>query len=242
SYGRYRSGVVRIDGREVSLPTVLSAIENRIAYVPEDRKALGLNLLDSILGTIQAANLPRIAKAGVIDQDAAFVAAESYRKAFSIKAPSVHEGVAKLSGGNQQKVLLAKWMYTEPELLILDEPTRGIDVGAKRAVYDLMRELTASGVAVLFISSELPEVVAMADRVLVMRDGRLAGELPAGSDEETVMALATGAGEDTSGEHVQVDLEALADADDLPGAEPATTPDGPPASAQHPTDGPQEDR
>ncbi|MGO3814614.1 MAG: ATP-binding cassette domain-containing protein, partial [Cellulosimicrobium funkei] len=153
-------------------------------------------------------------------------------------ASSQEAEVQYLSGGNQQKVVLAKWLVTDPQVIVLDEPTRGIDVGAKRAVYDLMRELTANGVAVLFISSELPEVVAMADRVLVMRDGRLAGELPAGSDEETVMALATGAGEDTSGEHVQVDLGALADADDLPGADPGTTP----RSAPHAPDGPKEHR
>ena len=101
--------------------------------------------------------------------------------------------VQYLSGGNQQKVVLAKWLVTEPRVIVLDEPTRGIDVGAKRAVYDLMRALTADGVAVLLISSELPEVVAMADRILVLRDGRIAGELPGGSDEETIMALATGA-------------------------------------------------
>ncbi|MFB8227958.1 multiple monosaccharide ABC transporter ATP-binding protein [Cellulosimicrobium sp. NPDC055967] len=193
SYGRYKSGVVRIDGREVSLPTVLSAIENRIAYVPEDRKALGLNLLDTILGTIQAANLPRIAKAGVIDRDAAFVAAESYRKAFSIKAPSVHEGVSKLSGGNQQKVLLAKWMYTEPELLILDEPTRGIDVGAKYEIYGLVQKLADAGRGVVVISSELPELLGLCDRIYTVFEGRITGEVP-GSEatQEGLMRLMTG--------------------------------------------------
>jgi len=193
SYGRYKSGVVRIDGREVSLPTVLSAIENRIAYVPEDRKALGLNLLDSILGTIQAANLPRISKGGVIDRDAAFVAAESYRKAFSIKAPSVHEGVAKLSGGNQQKVLLAKWMYTEPELLILDEPTRGIDVGAKYEIYGLVQKLADAGRGVVVISSELPELLGLCDRIYTVFEGRITGEVT-GSEatQEGLMRLMTG--------------------------------------------------
>jgi putative multiple sugar transport system ATP-binding protein len=184
---------VRIDGREVSMPTVLSAIENRIAYVPEDRKSLGLNLLDTILGTIQAANLPRIAKAGVIDQDAAFVAAESYRKAFSIKAPSVHEGVAKLSGGNQQKVLLAKWMYTEPELLILDEPTRGIDVGAKYEIYGLVQKLADAGRGVVIISSELPELLGLCDRIYTVFEGRITGDVP-GSEatQEGLMRLMTG--------------------------------------------------
>ena len=110
-----------------------------------------------------------------------------------VVATSQDAEVQYLSGGNQQKVVLAKWLVTEPRVIVLDEPTRGIDVGAKRAVYDLMRTLTADGTAVLLISSELPEVVAMADRILVVRDGRIAGELPGGSDEAAIMALATGA-------------------------------------------------
>ena len=179
------------------MPTVLSAIENRIAYVPEDRKSLGLNLLDTILGTIQSANLPRIAKAGVIDRDAAFVAAEGYRKAFSIKAPSVHEGVAKLSGGNQQKVLLAKWMYTEPELLILDEPTRGIDVGAKYEIYGLVQKLADAGRGVVVISSELPELLGLCDRIYTVFEGRITGEVSrADATQEGLMRLMTGAQSD----------------------------------------------
>src|SRR5690606_22026334 len=128
SYGVYRSGSVRMNGEEIHLPTVESAIEHGLAYVPEDRKTLGLNLLDTIRRTVVSARLGKIVRNKLVDDDAEFAAAEGYRKSLRIKTPSVNEGVVKLSGGNQQKVVLAKWMFTEPELLILDEPTRGIDV------------------------------------------------------------------------------------------------------------------
>ena len=145
SYGRYLGGQVVINGKPVQLATVQQAIDHKIAYVPEDRKALGLNLLDTIQDTIVSADLAKIARRGVVDADAAYLAAEEYRSSLRIKANSVREGVVKLSGGNQQKVLLGKWMFTEPELLILDEPTRGIDVGAKYEIYGLVQRLADAG-------------------------------------------------------------------------------------------------
>ncbi len=230
----FTRGRVLVGGKPVDVRSPRQAVRAGLALVTEDRKAEGLALGQSIL-----ANARLVLDAVVPGQaDRRARRIPGILSSLELVASSQEAEVQYLSGGNQQKVVLAKWLVTDPQVIVLDEPTRGIDVGAKRAVYDLMRELTANGVAVLFISSELPEVVAMADRVLVMRDGRLAGELPAGSDEETVMALATGAGEDTSGEHVQVDLGALADADDLPGADPGTTP----GNAPHAPDGPKEHR
>jgi putative multiple sugar transport system ATP-binding protein len=193
SYGRFKGGTVRMNGQEISLPTVQSAIDHGIAYVPEDRKALGVNLLDTILDTIVAANLPKISTATVIDRDAAFLAAESYRTSLGVKARSVYEGVAKLSGGNQQKVLLGKWMFTEPELLILDEPTRGIDVGAKFEIYRLIQQMADSGRGVVLISSELPELLGLCDRIYTVFEGRITGDVPgAEASQESLMHLMTG--------------------------------------------------
>ncbi len=192
SYGRYLSGSIRMDGEEISVPDVLSAIRHRIAYVSEDRKTLGLNLLDTIKETVISANLPRVSKASVIDDDAAFLAAEEYRKSFGIKTPSVRDGISTLSGGNQQKALLAKWMFTEPELLLLDEPTRGIDVGAKYEIYQVINELAASGKAVLVISSELPELLGICDRIFAMSQGRITGVVErAEATQERLMQLMT---------------------------------------------------
>jgi putative multiple sugar transport system ATP-binding protein len=184
-----------MDGKQISMPDVLSAIKQRVAYVSEDRKALGLNLLDTIQETVIAANLPRVAKRTVISDDEAYLAAEEYRKSLSIKTPSVRAGVAKLSGGNQQKVLLAKWMFTEPELLILDEPTRGIDVGAKYEIYGLIQRLADSGKGVVVISSELPELMGLCDRIYTVFEGRVTGEIRgADATQEELMRLMTGTG------------------------------------------------
>ncbi|MBD8078263.1 multiple monosaccharide ABC transporter ATP-binding protein [Cellulosimicrobium arenosum] len=194
SYGRFLSGSVRIDGETVSLPSVLAAVKHGIAYVPEDRKSLGLNLLDTIQDTVIAANLPRVTRRGSINDDEAYLAAESYRKSLGVKAPTVKEGVVKLSGGNQQKVLLAKWMFTEPELLILDEPTRGIDVGAKYEIYGLIQQLADQGKGVVVISSELPELLGICDRIYTVTEGRVTGDVPgADATQEGLMRLMTGA-------------------------------------------------
>jgi len=193
SYGRFLRGTVEINGKEVSLHTVQQAIDNKIAYVPEDRKALGLNLLDSIEDTVVAAGLHKISKYGVIEPTAAHVAAEGYRKSLNIRTPSVTQGVAKLSGGNQQKVLLGKWMFPEPDLLILDEPTRGIDVGAKYEIYGLIQRLADEGKGVIVISSELPELLGLADRIYTIFEGAITGVVErADANQENLMRLMTG--------------------------------------------------
>ncbi|MFV0634570.1 ATP-binding cassette domain-containing protein [Demequina sp.] len=192
SFGLYRSGRVRIGGQEVHLPTVESAIKHGLAYVPEDRKTHGLNLLDSIRDTIVSADLSRITPRFLLDENLEYQAAERYRQSLRIKTPDVNRGVATLSGGNQQKVVLGKWMFTEPEMLILDEPTRGIDVGAKYEIYTLINKLADDGKGVLLISSELPELLGMCDRIYTVCEGRITGELPAAqADQESLMRLMT---------------------------------------------------
>ena len=177
NYGIFRGGTLKIKGKEVKINSVESAIKHGIAYVPEDRKNLGLNLLDSIRQTIVSADLDRIIKRGLLSFEEEQKAAEKYRESVRIKAPSVDVGGNTLSGGNQQKVVLSKWMYTEPDVLILDEPTRGIDVGAKYEIYKLIHELADQGKAVVLVSSELPELLGMADRIYTIFEGSITGEL-----------------------------------------------------------------
>lgn len=192
SYGIYRSGKTFLNGEEIVLPTVSAAIEKGISYVPEDRKVFGLNLLDSVRSTIVSAKLDKIVDRFLIDNEQEFEAAEHYRKSLRIKTRSVNDGVAELSGGNQQKVVLGKWMYPDPELLILDEPTRGIDVGAKFEIYLLINALAASGRGVVLISSELPELLGMCDRIYTVCEGRITGDIPRDrADQETLMRLMT---------------------------------------------------
>ncbi|GIG23818.1 multiple monosaccharide ABC transporter ATP-binding protein [Cellulomonas denverensis] len=193
SYGRWRGGQILIDGKPVELTTVQQAIDHGIAYVPEDRKIQGLNLLDSILDTIVSADLKRITKHRVLDTDLATIASEHYRTSLNIKTPSVREGVVKLSGGNQQKVLLGKWMFPEPGLLILDEPTRGVDVGAKYEIYGLVQRLADEGKGVVVISSELPELLGLCDRIYTIFEGRITGVLDREqANQEDLMRLMTG--------------------------------------------------
>ena len=175
--GIYRGGTIKIKGREVKLNSVETAIKNGLAYVPEDRKNLGLNLLDSIRKTIVSADLDKITKSGLLDLNDEKKAAEEYRKSLKIKTANVEAGVTTLSGGNQQKVVLSKWMFTEPDILILDEPTRGIDVGAKYEIYKLIHQLADEGKAVILVSSELPELLGMADRIYTIFEGTITGEL-----------------------------------------------------------------
>jgi putative multiple sugar transport system ATP-binding protein len=177
SYGLYERGQILINGQERHLPTVAAAIRQGLAYVTEDRKTLGLNLLDDIKTTTVAANLGRVSRHGVIDRAREVAVAEDYRRSLRVKAASVNAGVGQLSGGNQQKVILAKWLFTEPELLILDEPTRGIDVGAKHEIYALIRQLAAQGKGVILISSELPELLGLADRIHTLCEGAITGAL-----------------------------------------------------------------
>ena len=176
SYGIYERGQIFLHGKEIAPKNVTEAIESGMAYVTEDRKALGLNLLDDIKITVTSAELKKIATAiGVYDRSAEFHAAEKYRKDLRIKTPNVNTGVNTLSGGNQQKVVVGKWLFTDPELLILDEPTRGIDVGAKYEIYQIINELADAGKAVMVISSELPELLGICDRIYTLCEGAITG-------------------------------------------------------------------
>ena len=192
SYGTVISGQVLKDGKEIKTDTVKHAINHGLGYVSEDRKALGLNLLDTIKRTTVSAELENISTAGVVDPVAEYETAEKYRKLLRTKASSVEEGVSKLSGGNQQKVVLAKWMFTDPDLLILDEPTRGIDVGAKFEIYGIIQQLAAQGKGIVLISSELPELLGLSDRIYTIFEGQITNELPVErADPETLMRSMT---------------------------------------------------
>ena len=192
SYGTFKSGQIVKDGKEVTFRSVPQAIDAGLAYVTEDRKSLGLNLLDDIKTTTVSANLRKITHNLVVDNDEEFRVAEEYRKSLRTKTPSVNEGVAKLSGGNQQKVVLAKWMFTDPDLLILDEPTRGIDVGAKYEIYGIIQKLADQGKGVIVISSELPELLGLSDRIYTIFEGSITGELTREhASQESLMKLMT---------------------------------------------------
>lgn len=177
SYGTWLSGQIRKDGHDIELKTVSDAIKAGLAYVSEDRKAIGLNLLDDIKTSMVAAKLSKISRYGVLDQVKEHTFAESYRQSLRVKTPTVDEGVSKLSGGNQQKVVLAKWMFTDPDLLILDEPTRGIDVGAKYEIYGIIQKLADQGKGVIVISSELPELIGLCDRIYTVFEGTITGNI-----------------------------------------------------------------
>ncbi|TFD79863.1 multiple monosaccharide ABC transporter ATP-binding protein [Cryobacterium fucosi] len=196
SYGTNISGRVYKNGEEISVRTVDEAIRNGIAYATEDRKKYGLNLIGDITVNVSAAALATLAKYGVIDRHREYKVAESYRTRMNIKAPTVSAITGKLSGGNQQKVVLSKWIFAGPDILFLDEPTRGIDVGAKYEIYGIINELAAAGKAVVVISSELPELLGISDRIYAISDGRITGEV-AGVDatQESLMHYMT-AGKD----------------------------------------------
>ncbi|WP_142061655.1 multiple monosaccharide ABC transporter ATP-binding protein [Pseudarthrobacter sp. B4EP4b] len=194
SYGRFIDGHIYKDGKEVVLKNVRHAIDAGLGYVTEDRKSLGLNLLDDIKTTTVAANLRKISHNYVVDPNQEFTVAEQYRKSLRTKTPSVEEGVAKLSGGNQQKVVLSKWMFTDPDLLILDEPTRGIDVGAKYEIYGIIQQLANQGKGVIVISSELPELLGLSDRIYTIFEGAITGVLTKEeASQESLMKLMTSA-------------------------------------------------
>jgi len=197
SYGRYLSGTIRMHGKEIELRSVPDAIAHGISYVTEDRKALGLNLLDDIQTTVVSADLKKVKPGMALDDTLIHQAGEKARRSMRIKAKSVSVGVAKLSGGNQQKALLGKWLFPEPELLIVDEPTRGIDVGAKYEIYGLLNDLASAGKGVVVISSELPELLGLCDRIYTIFEGAITGVLERGeADQERLMRLMTGVGVD----------------------------------------------
>ena len=178
SYGQGISGTVRIDGADVDVSTIDKAIAAGIAYVTEDRKQLGLVLGEDIAKNTTLANLPGVSTATVIDEDAEHRVASGYRSKMRIRSFGVAQQTVNLSGGNQQKVVLSKWLFTQPKVLILDEPTRGIDVGAKYEIYSIINTLADEGRGVLVISSEMPELLGLCDRIYVMNEGRFVGEFP----------------------------------------------------------------
>jgi len=182
SYGTNISGELYLNGKKINLKDVRSAINHKIAYVTEDRKGDGLVLSDTIRMNTTLANLKRTGMFGlVIDKDREISFAGEYKTRFGVKSKDIEQHADSLSGGNQQKLLLAKWMFAEPDILILDEPTRGIDVGAKYDIYNIINGLVAEGKSVLLISSDMPELLGMCDRIYIMNEGRIVGEL--GSQE-----------------------------------------------------------
>ncbi|MDS9466717.1 sugar ABC transporter ATP-binding protein [Paracoccus sp. MBLB3053] len=203
SVGDFRKGSVKIHGKDVDVSTVSKAIKAGLAYVTEDRKSLGLVLDDSIRRNIPLANLAGVSRRGVIDRHKEGQIAQDYRKAINIRAPSIDQATVNLSGGNQQKVVLSKWLFSEPEILILDEPTRGIDVGAKYEIYTIIRDLAATGKSIIVISSEMPELLGITDRVLVMNEGRLVGEMPTSeATQERIMSVIINSGHDLTEEDI----------------------------------------
>ncbi|GLR95340.1 sugar ABC transporter ATP-binding protein [Bradyrhizobium liaoningense] len=176
SWGTTISGSLRLEGREMVLPSVASAIDAGLAYVTEDRKQLGLILADDVRKNITLASLDQIAPRRVIDDIAELKVASDYRGRMRIRCSDVYQETGQLSGGNQQKVVLSKWLMTDPKVLILDEPTRGIDVGAKYEIYCIINELAEAGRGVVVISSEMPELLGICDRICVMNDGAFVGE------------------------------------------------------------------
>lgn len=192
SYGTKISGSLKLNGEEVHLKNVRDAIHHKLAYVTEDRKGNGLILSNPIKINTTLANLDAVSKHGVIDQDEEYAVAVDYKEKLHTKCPTVEQNVGNLSGGNQQKVLLAKWMFADPDVLILDEPTRGIDVGAKNEIYKLMNQLAAEGKAIIMISSEMTEILRMSDRIVVMCEGKKTGELDISeATQENIMNMAT---------------------------------------------------
>ena len=198
SYGSGITGTMTIHGKEVNLNTPREAIEAKLAYVTEDRKGNGLVLSNPIRVNSSLANMKDVSEKGVIDVDKEYAVAVEYKDKLKTKTPTVEQNVGNLSGGNQQKVLLAKWMFTNPDILILDEPTRGIDVGAKYEIYCIINDLVKEGKSVVMISSELPEVLGMSDRIYIMNEGKFVGELAASeATQESIMAniIQSGRGE-----------------------------------------------
>jgi putative multiple sugar transport system ATP-binding protein len=192
SYGSKITGRVYLRGKEIKTRTVSEAIANGLAYATEDRKTYGLNLIEDIKRNVSMAALRKLEKAGLVNDNEEYKVANEYRRDLNIKAPNVLVKTGKLSGGNQQKVVLSKWIYSDPDVLILDEPTRGIDVGAKYEIYTIINKLAASGKGIIVISSELPELLGISDRVYALSEGRITGELPvAEATPEAVLKLMT---------------------------------------------------
>ena len=188
SYGQKITGEVYLHGKRVDTSTVEKAVRHGIAYATEDRKTYGLNLIDHIKHNTTIANLGAVSRAGVIDDLTEMDVANQYRAKTNIRSSSVYQVTGNLSGGNQQKVVLSKWLFANPDVLILDEPTRGIDVGAKYEIYTIINQLAAQGKAILVISSEMPELLGVTDRLYVVNEGRVVGEmLTSEASQEKIM-------------------------------------------------------
>ena len=188
SWGTRITGEVQIDGKKADVSTIPKATKAGLAYATEDRKTYGLVLIDHVKHNVTLANLPSVSRRSVIDEPRELSVANMYRRDLGIRSSSVFQTTVNLSGGNQQKVVLSKWLFSGPEVLILDEPTRGIDVGAKYEIYGIINDLAEAGKAVIVISSEMPELLGLADRIYVMNEGRFVAEMPAkGATQETIM-------------------------------------------------------
>jgi len=188
AYGKHITGTIIKDGKEIHLHNVSQAIDEGLAYLTEDRKTAGLILIDDIKRNTTLANLHKISKNSVINEIQEIQIAEDYREKLQIKTPSIFQKTGNLSGGNQQKVCVAKWLFSDPDVLFLDEPTRGIDVGAKYEIYTIINQLADQGKCVVVISSELSEILGICDRVYVMNEGRIVGEMPRSeANQESIM-------------------------------------------------------
>jgi putative multiple sugar transport system ATP-binding protein len=188
AYGTRISGTAYKNGQPIDISTIDKAIDNGIAYATEDRKAYGLILIEEIKDNITLANLEAISDVGVINEPKELTVTREYRDKLNIKCSSILQLAVNLSGGNQQKVVLSKWLFANPDILILDEPTRGIDVGAKYEIYSIINRLASEGKGIIMISSELPEILGVCDRIYVMREGKIVGEVPAkDASQELIM-------------------------------------------------------
>jgi putative multiple sugar transport system ATP-binding protein len=187
AYGTHISGTAYKHGKEIDISSIDKAISNGIAYATEDRKAYGLVLIQEIKDNITLANLEEISEGGVVNEPKEMTVTKEYRDKLNIKCSSIRQLAVNLSGGNQQKVVLSKWLFANPEILILDEPTRGIDVGAKYEIYTIINRLTSKGKGIILISSELPEILGVCDRIYVMREGRVVGEVPASEASQEII-------------------------------------------------------
>ena len=185
-------GEIYVEGKKVDFKTPKDATKAGLAYVSEDRKHNGLILIQDVKFNVTIANLDKLLDGKVVNENEEIVQVNEYKKSLNIKTPSIKQLVGNLSGGNQQKVQIAKWLFAEPKVLILDEPTRGIDVGAKYEIYTIINRLVAEGYSVLMISSDLPEILGMSDRIYVMAEGSITGEISAAdANEQNIMAMAT---------------------------------------------------
>ncbi|GGC84220.1 multiple monosaccharide ABC transporter ATP-binding protein [Undibacterium terreum] len=200
SYGRNISGKVLKNGQQIDVSSIQKAIRHGLAYATEDRKGLGLILEDDIKRNVSLANLPGVSSKLVIDEGREYSVAADYRSKLKIRSSNVFQKVLNLSGGNQQKVVLSKWLFSNPDILILDEPSRGIDVGAKYEIYSIISQLAAEGKGIIMISSEMPELLGMCDRIYVMNEGNFVAEFPiAEASQEKIMRAIVKNGEGNHG-------------------------------------------